>query len=83
MTTNDYVEILERVQEFYGELYQSGGVDEGSLEEVLDSVESELGEMDRGWSSFARGRCSRQRERQSRGREGNAEKGRQIGRAHV
>ena len=49
MTTNDYVEILERVQEFYGELYQSGGADEGSMEEVLDSVESELGEMDRGW----------------------------------
>ncbi len=35
-TTNDYVEILERVQEFYEELYKRGGVDERSSDEVLE-----------------------------------------------
>ncbi len=45
----DYVEILERVQKFYGELYKRGGVDEGSVDEVLRCVEKELGEEDRIW----------------------------------
>lgn len=45
----DYVEILERVQEFYGELYRRGGVDEASMDEVLECVERELGEEDRMW----------------------------------
>ncbi len=40
----DYVEILERVQEFYGELYKRGGVDEASMDEVLERVEKKLGE---------------------------------------
>ncbi|KAJ8004276.1 hypothetical protein DPEC_G00157130 [Dallia pectoralis] len=48
-TTEDYVEILERVQEFYGELYKRGGVEEDIIEEVLDSVDSELNVIDREW----------------------------------
>ncbi len=43
------MEILERVQEFYGELYKRGGVDEASMDEVLECVEKELGEEDRIW----------------------------------
>ena len=35
MVTEDYVEILERVQEFYEELYTRGGVDEGKIEEEI------------------------------------------------
>lgn len=45
----DYVEILERVQEFYGELYKRGYVDEASIDEVLKCVERELGEDDKRW----------------------------------
>lgn len=45
----DYVEILERVQEFYGELYKRGCVDEASIEEVLKCLESELGEEEKRW----------------------------------
>ncbi len=37
------METLERVQEFYGELYKRGGVDEASMDEVLECVEKELG----------------------------------------
>ena len=47
VVTEDYVEILERVQEFYEELYTRGGVDEGKIEEVLDSVVCGLSEADR------------------------------------
>lgn len=49
VATEDYVEILERVQEFYGELYKKGGVDEGSVDGVLDSVQSKVSEADRVW----------------------------------
>ena len=45
----DYVAILERVQEFYGELYQRGGLEEDSIVEVLDSVESKLSVDDSKW----------------------------------
>ena len=45
--TEDYVDVLERVQEFYEELYKRGGVDEESMDEVLESVERELGAEDR------------------------------------
>ena len=47
--TEDYVEILERVQEFYGDLYKRGGVDERSIEEVLDSVDRKLSVGDMTW----------------------------------
>lgn len=47
--TQDYVEILERVQEFYGELYKKGEVDEQSIDEVLDCVGSKLSVEDREW----------------------------------
>lgn len=38
------MEILERVQEFCGALYQSG-----SMDEVLESVERGLSEEDKTW----------------------------------
>ncbi len=43
------MEILERVQELYDELYKRGEVDEANLDEVLECVEKELGEEDRIW----------------------------------
>ncbi len=48
-TTKDYVEILERVQEFYEELYKRGGVDERSIDEVLESVGDILSKEDGEW----------------------------------
>ena len=45
----DYVEILERVQEFYGELYERGETDEGSIGEVLENVGNMLSEEDKSW----------------------------------
>lgn len=48
-TTKDYVEILERVQEFYGELYKRGEVDERSIDGVLESVENILNKEDAEW----------------------------------
>lgn len=45
----DYVGILERVQEFYRELYKGGGLEEDSMVEVLDSVESKLCTEDSEW----------------------------------
>jgi len=47
--TKDYVEILERVQEFYEELYKRGGVDEKSIDDVLESVENVLSKEDGDW----------------------------------
>lgn len=47
--TADFVEILERVQEFYGELYKRGRVEEESIEEVLSSVEGSLSMEDKKW----------------------------------
>ncbi len=43
------MEILERVQELYDELYKRGEVDEANLDEVLECVEKELWEEDRIW----------------------------------
>ncbi len=48
-TTKDYVEILERVQEFYEELYKRGGVDERSIDDVLESVGNILSKEDGEW----------------------------------
>ena len=45
----DYVEILERVQEFYGELYKKGDIDQRSIDEVMESVEKKLSVQDRDW----------------------------------
>ncbi len=48
-TTKDNVEILEIVQEFYEELYKRGGVDERSIDEVLESVGDILSKEDGEW----------------------------------
>ncbi len=47
--TKDYVEILETVQGFYEELYRRGGVDEKSIDDVLESVENILSKEDGDW----------------------------------
>lgn len=43
------MEILDRVQEFYSDLYKRGSVDEASMEDVLKCVEKELVEEDKIW----------------------------------
>lgn len=45
----DYVEILERIQEFYGDLYKKGEIDESSIDEVLESIGKSLSEDDKKW----------------------------------
>lgn len=39
---NDYVEILETVQNFYKDLFKKGEVDEGCVKEILDSVDVQV-----------------------------------------
>ena len=44
---NDYVGVLETVQGFYSNLFRKGGVDPGSMGEVLETVEARLTDSDR------------------------------------
>lgn len=44
---SDYVGVLETVQDFYGNLFKKGSVDENSVGEVLGTVEHSLGNSDR------------------------------------
>jgi exonuclease III len=44
---NDYVEILETVQNFYKDLFKKGEVDEGCVKEILGSVDVQIGVEDK------------------------------------
>jgi hypothetical protein len=44
---NDYVEVLETVQNFYKDLFKKGEVDEGCVKEILDSVDVQINVEDK------------------------------------